>query len=184
MVISQKIIARKYAKAFLNLYFDALSDQHIEGLFKFHLFLRENRGILCYLNLPGLNEQVWNDFSTRLYADFTLPQHFAKLIQVLVLKRRVELLPTVVVALLQEFWKRKHVLHFEVTSSLKLSLAQQAAVIAFLTNKTGAAVRAAFAMDSSLICGIKMKSDSYMFEHSIARELKNFEESLLQRVRL
>ncbi len=184
MDISQKIIARKYAKAFLNLYFDALTEQHIDAMSKFYLFLRENRGILCYLNLPGLNEQVWKDFLTELYARFVLPQHLPKLIQVLISRRRVELLPAVVVAILQEFWRRKHVMHFEVTSSQELSLSEQAMTNAFLAKKTGAEIKATFAIDATLICGIKMRSDSYMFEHSIARELKKFEESLLQRVRL
>lgn len=185
MIVEQKIIARKYARAFLNLYFDALAEQHVEALSNFYTFLRGNRGILCYLNLPGLTEQSWNDFLTRLYATFPLPYHFGRLIQALLERRRVELLPAVVAAVLEEFLRRKHVLHFQVTSSHELSSVEQNHIIAFLTKKTGAAaVQATFAVDPALICGIKMRSDMYMFEHSIARELKNFEESLLQRVRL
>lgn len=184
MEISQKIVACKYAKAFLNLYFDAINEQHIDAMVKFNFFLRENRGVLCYLNLPGLNEQVWKDFLARLYTNFNLPQHFPRLIQVLIDRRRVVLLPAIIVAMLQEFWRRKNVMHFTITCSRELSLAEQATVIAFLADKTSAQIKAEFCENARLICGIKMRSDSYIFEHSIARELKKFEESLLQRVRL
>ena len=127
---------------------------------------------------------MWQDFLTQLYTNFTLPQQLAKLIQVLVARRRVELLPAVIIAILQEFWRRKHIVHFEVTSSQELALPLQAAVVEFLIKQVGSVVKATFEIDDTLICGIKMRSDSYMFEHSIARELKKFEESLLQRVRL
>lgn len=185
MIIRQKIIARKYAQAFLNLYFDALTQLHIDAVIDLHKFLLENKGILCYLSLPGLTEQAWTDFSTRLYARFELPVQLGRLIQVLLERRSIALLPLVLNSLLQDFWQRRHVLHFNITSSHVLEAEEQASVIKFLAEKTGAAeVKAKFSIDESLICGINMQSNSYKFEHSVAQELKKIKESLLQRVQL
>jgi ATP synthase F1 delta subunit len=185
MVIRKKIVARKYACAFLNLYFDAMSEDHISAFVDFYNFLRLNRGILHYLNLPGLTEEAWQDFLKRLYLQFALPKQFIRLMKVLLDGRRVGILPVVVQSVLQEFWRRKHVIHFAVVSSHELTGEEQSRVIAFLTKKTGAAsIVATFDVDAALICGIVMKSETYMFEHSVARELKKFEESLLERVRL
>lgn len=185
MVVKKKVIARKYANAFLNLYFDALNEKHVAGLDNFYSFLLLNPGVLHYLNLPGLTEIVWQDFLSRLYVQFALPDQLVKLMKVLLDARLIVLLPIVIQCLLREFWKRKHVIHFFIRSSHSLNSDEKDRVIAFLTNKTGAAlVVAQFDVDASLICGIVMKSDTYIFEHSVARELKIFEESLLQRVRL
>ena len=78
MIIRQKIIARKYAQAFLNLYFDALTQLHIDAVIDLHKFLLENKGILCYLSLPGLTEQAWTDFT--IYSG-KLMGHHAKTIK-------------------------------------------------------------------------------------------------------
>lgn len=184
-MISHKILARKYARAFLNLYFDALSDQHVAALTHLQETLNKNRGILCYLSLPGLTIQTQQEFLSRLCENFALPPFFLRLIVVLVERNNVELLPGVVLAIMKEFWRRKHIIHFVVHSSHALLADEQSAVVEFLTKKTGAAVvLAAFFVDESLICGIKMRSDGYIFEHSVARELKKFEQLLLQRVQI
>lgn len=185
MVMSRKILARKYARAFLNLYFDVLGDQHVIALAHLHGTLSTHRGVLAYLSLPGLTVQVRQEFFSRLCENFVLPPYFYRLIIVLSERNNVDLLPAVVMAIMKEFWRRKHIIHFEVHSSHALLTDEQAAVVGFLTNKTGAAVvQASFFVDESLICGIKMRSDGYIFEHSVARELKKFEQSLLERVRI
>ncbi|MBM3886431.1 ATP synthase F1 subunit delta [Candidatus Dependentiae bacterium] len=185
MVIKQKIIARKYACAFLNLYFDALSPVHIEGLIGLQEFLRDRKGILSFLSLPSLTDQAAHDFLTRLYDNFCLPVQFGKLVQQLLDRGNVYLLPVILQQLLQEYWIRRRVLLFNIASSHALNADEQARIIAFLTKQTGAAeIKANFSVNAALICGIQMKSDMYMFEHSIARELKKIKESLLQRVQL
>ena len=185
MMINRKVLARKYARAFLNLYFDALSDQHVITLANLLEALNENRGVLYYLSIPGLTEQAQQEFLSRLCANFDLPAYFHRLVAVLVERNNVELLPVIVQAIMKEFWRRKHIMHFVVHSSHVLLAAEQAVVVSFLTQKTGAAVvHADFFVDEGLICGIKMRSDGYIFEHSVARELKNFEQSLLQRVQI
>lgn len=185
MIMSRKILARKYARAFLNLYFDALSDQEIASIGRLNQLFTVNRGMLCYLSLPGLAIQNRQNFLLRLCENFSLPPYFEKLVIVLIEKNNVELLPAIVMAIMQEFSRRKHILHFDVHSSHALLVDERSSIIDFLTKKTGAAVvRVNFFIDESLICGIKMRSDGYIFEHSVARELKKFEQSLLERVRI
>lgn len=185
MIIQHKTIARKYARAFLNLYFDAVTEQHVQALTRFRQFLCDNRGVLCYLNLPGLSLHARSEMLNKINTLFGLPLHFTRLIEVLRERRCVELLPFVITAILDEFWARKHILLFAVTSSHELAAELQNEVIAFLAKITGAAsIRATFEVDEELICGISMRSDCYLFEHSVARELKKFKESLLERVQL
>ena len=185
MMMNRKVLARKYARAFLNLYFDALSDQHIGAIAKLQELLRENRSVLCYLSIPGLTEQAQQEFLTKLCERFDLPAYFHRLIEVLAGKNNVELLPAIVAAITKEFLRRKHIIHFVVHSSHELQADERVAIVNFLTKKTGAAVvHADFFVDEALICGIKMRSDGYLFEHSVARELKNFEQLLLRRVQI
>lgn len=185
MKISRKILASKYARAFLNLYFDALNDQHIASLTSLYEVLDKNRGVLCYLSLPNLMDSVKRDFLSKVCEGFVLPIYFHRLIAGLVEKNNIELLPLVVMAIIKEFWRRKHVIHFVVHSSHSLGTDEQAIIVNFLTLKTGAAmIQATFFLDESLICGIKMRSDGYIFEHSVARKLKEIEQLLLQRVQI
>jgi F0F1-type ATP synthase delta subunit len=100
-------------------------------------------------------------------------------------RRTIGLLPLVLNSLLQEFWRRRHVLHFNINSSHILEAGEQERIIKFLAEKTGAVeIKAKFSIDASLICGINMQSNLYKFEHSVAQELKKFKESLLERVQL
>ncbi len=184
MVINRKILARKYARAFLNLYFDALSNKNIHAFTQLQAALKENPGILCFLSIPSLSEQTRQIFLSELCANFDLPDYCIQLIETLA-KKNIDIFAAVFKNIIQEFWQRKHVLHFEITSSHLLLAEEQSAVIDFLVHKTGAAsIKAIFLIDSLLICGIKMRSDEYIFEHSVARELKKIEQLLLQRVQL
>lgn len=185
MMMSRKILARKYARAFLNLYFDAFTDQEIAALGGLNQLFNANRGILCYLSLPGLAMEKRQEFLVNICEKFSLPASFQKMIFVLMEKSKVDLLPAIVAATMQEFLQRKHIIHFDVYSSHELLVDERDSIIGFLTKKTGAAlVRVNFFIDESLICGIKMRSDGYIFEHSVARELKKIEQLLLERVHI
>ena len=185
MVVKKKIIALKYARAYLNLYFDALQDHHVQAIADLQRFVRANVAAIAYLNLPGISDELWPQFLEKVKRHFVLPDSLYHLMSVLRERQKLMLLPHVMDALLQEFWQWKRVLHFDITSSHPLEEHQKESLIAFLTKKTGAAqIKATFAVDASLICGICLRSETYMFEHSVARELDKFKESLLQRVRL
>ena len=185
MDIKEKIIASKYARAYLNLYFDTLTQENLDALAAFDKFLVAHKGVLCFLSLPGLTEQVWQNFLNQLYARFLLPLQLTKLIKSLLDRGSIYLLPLVIDNLLKEFWLRKNVVHFIVTSSHALDEQGKSKIISFLAEKTGAfEIKATFLLDESLIYGITMKSSTHMFEHSVARELKKVKESLLERVQL
>ena len=183
MEIRKKITVRKYATAFLNLYFDVFNETMLQPLEEFCNYLKNNRGILCYLSRPGIDQEKQRLIISNLCIRFKLSQFFERLIIVLFEHHHMELLPLIVRKIVQEFLLRARIFTFNVTTSHDIASAQKKKIIAFLIEKMSASkIEATFFVDEKLICGVNIKSDTIMLEHSIRRELKNFEESLLQRV--
>ncbi len=183
MELRKKVIVRKYAAAFLNLYFDALDEKMMKPLEDFCYFLKENRWALCYCSMPGVNQEKQIAFIIELCARFSLPPFFKKLVIVLSERHHTGLLLLVVQKIVKEFMLRTRVFTFRIATSHGLSDSAKEHIVEFLMREMNATkIHATFDVDGDLICGISIKSESVRLEHSIRRELKNFEGSLLQRV--
>ena len=106
------------------------------------------------------------------------------LINTLIKDKRIELLDAVIEQILTCYNKSKDVENFIILTSHTLLENEKERVLEVLRSLTKHNIQATFNVDSSLICGIKIQSDRSFFERSIARQLKDFEQSILRRVGL
>lgn len=184
MLLKNDIVAKKYAKAFLNIYFDAIVPETIETFIRLAAFFKRKKGVLYYLTVPRLDDAQRQQLLARFFADCMAIPAVQRLASVLLQQHRIELLPMVLERVVDEYRIRNSIMLFEVSSSHVLDEEQRGRIIAFLAKKTGARVSVSFSVDDTLICGVRMQSKTFMFEQSVADELKKIEQALLQRVAL
>lgn len=177
-------IARKYAVAFLNLYEHELNSEYFKNLNGLFLFLKKNRWFYFYLGMSRIDDSTKQQAINHVGNILNCCHHTSLLINTLIKHKRIELLDSVIEQILSYYNKSKDVEIFTILTSHTLHDNEKDRIIAIIRSLTKHNIQATFDVDSSLICGIKIQSDRSFFERSIARQLKDFEQSILRRVGL
>ena len=183
-MLKNEKIARRYARAYLNVFQKLLSVGDIAALESLVALLKKNRIILAYLVVPRWSNQEKKIFLTALFTQLKICPSFKKLTFVLLQHRSIELLTDIAEYVLFEDRKRHGKQEFAVTSSHLLSVTEQQLVIDYLVTMTSCSIDAVFTIDPTLIYGIKLQSESFQFDNSVAKKLKEARQNLLRQVEI
>ena len=170
MNINEVILSRKYATAFLNLFIDKLSITDYDTIVRTAAFLKEEPTLVSYFKLPRVGA-VKKKVIAALFEEFKLPPTLKKLTDLLVQDQRLFLLPQVLKSMVQLYRQRKGIMAFEVTSSYTLTQKQLETIKDLLAAKTRKHIEYEYKVDNELIAGIRLQSDTVLWEYSIARQL-------------
>ena len=170
MNIQESILSRKYATAFLNLFIDKLSLADYNTIVRTAAFLQEEPRLVSYFKLPRV-DVVKKKVITVLFKEFKLPSILKKLTDLLMRDQRLFLLGQVLKSMEQLYRQRKEIMAFEVSSSYKLTEKQLETITDLLVTKTGKRIEYEYEVDNALIAGIRLQSDTLLWEYSIARQL-------------
>ena len=119
MLLATDIIAKKYAKALLNLYLDTLSEKCFESILKLEQFFKkkQSKRLLRYLCIPTLSQEMKEVILSRLFeAQKTCPT-IKRLVQPLFQHRRIEILDDVLSQIIIQYRKRKNIILVTITTS-------------------------------------------------------------------
>lgn len=164
--------ATAYAKAYLNVFGAGLQRDAIEAIEKAGHFLREHRRALFLLKVPVMDEAVKRRGMKELSDRFGLPQSVEQLFELLLQRRCASLLADVFLEIVHTYNKRHHHEKVVVSSSTELSDQQKKQIIAFTDKRFPGTKEYSFKLDASLIAGIKIMSDTMMWESSIDNYLR------------
>ena len=170
MNIQEVILSRKYATAFLNLFIDKLSVTDYDTIVRAAVFLKEEPRLVSYFKLPRV-DAVKKKVIDRLFKEFKLPLILKKLTDLLMRDQRLFLLPQVLKSMEQLYRQRKGIMAFKVSSSYTLTKKQLENIEDLLATKTGKHIEYEHKVDNGLIAGIRLQSDTVLWEYSIARQL-------------
>ncbi|MFC1894653.1 ATP synthase F1 subunit delta [Candidatus Dependentiae bacterium] len=184
MQVRINLIAKKYALAFLNNFFGQLSDEDIDKLIYLQNFLKKNKLFYVYLRIPSLSGDIKQKAIDRLIKSFDLGEPSLRLIVLLLKEGRIEILDKVLSKIVMLYRFRKKIKLFNVASSHELSLNQQEKVIKFLKNMANGRVIAKFIVDKKLISGLRIQSDNFLWERSIAKQLRDVKRLIFKQVGL
>ncbi len=173
----EEILARRYAKAFLNVYGDQITQDGYHAIVLALRFLKENREIITYFKFPRMHEEKKQAIQ-KLVKMFALPERFISLTNLLCKQQRLYLLVVVLKVLLELYRKEKGIMEFSIKSSHELSELQVKEIQQFLSIKTGKIIFYHYALDKQLIAGIRLMSHSLLWEQSIAQQLRSAEQRL------
>lgn len=172
MKLHEELIAKKYAKAFLNLFIDEIPLKMYQRIVELEQFFRVRREVLAFLALPHIEPYYKCKALDSIIEKFSLTPSFKRLITILVESNRAFLFPLVLRTITMMYRQRKGMLAFKVKSSSSLNKAALRTIEKFLAKKTNKHILSEYTLDKSLIAGIRLESDQYLWEYSIAKKLR------------
>lgn len=167
--MKERMLAYRYAKSFLAFApREEGSESYAQGLYLFHLFLRGHRASVISCGAKELG---------RLCAVFNLPvQKLSHLIKLLDAHNRLRLFAKVIHALWELYRKRYEIAACTIKSSHDLTVDEEKILQAFVQRITGCQVFYRSVRVRSLIAGIRIESDEFLWEQSIADKLRRVEQ--------
>lgn len=156
------ILAARYAKAWLHIYPQALT---IEDILK----LNELSAVLSYHTQALQEKQI-----TKLISEFSGADQLQKLVDLLVVDRRLVLLPSVLRALAEYALRIKNIQYMTLESSHEISKADRERVADWAAQQLQADIIYNYKINPELIMGVSLFSDTYAWECSARKVLASY----------
>lgn len=169
------ILCKRYAKAFLNIYYYTMDLATVINLDKLISFLKENQKDLFYIQLFDNKSPMFKDAFYKLLERFDLHQGFQKLIDLLIQNHRLFLIINLFEAIAREYRYRSKYSKFNIEAAQELKETDLNKLKLFLERKTKTTVYYYTKTNPRLIAGVKMYSDDYKWEHSVLQKLKKLD---------
>jgi len=184
MFISSNVIAKKYATSFVNVYFSGLSEEYTVQITNLELFLKLNKQLYIYLRIPKISHEIKVKVLDKIAQKFNLEDGIRKLMHTLLESDRIEILDKVLYQIKIVYQKRTGEELFEVISSHFLSDGEKDKVLTFIRANSKFKVKSKFIIDKNLIVGLKIKSHNFLWERSIAKQLIDIKQFMLNQAGL
>ncbi len=179
MNIIRERLAHKYAIAFLNVFGKKITDTQAQHFNEASVFLKNNHKVVFVLGVSTVSKEKKDRLIDTLFRECGLPEVTKKLIPLLYEKKRIGLLPEIFRHIWWLYLKQHNLMHVDVGSSMPLSDDQKKGVEHFLTHKiTDKRCVCSFSVDKKLIAGIRLQSDTILWDGSLQSRFKNLDQLL------
>ncbi len=182
MQVRKNIIAKKYAIAFLNLFFDEITDTYVHRLLSLDEFLKKNKSFYIYLGIPTIPYLVKQKALNRLAQVFEFNKPLRRLMFLLLDQGRIEILDKVIEKIVVIYRQRKNIELFKISSSHQMTELEKDNVIKFVKYIAKGGVITDFIVDEKLIAGLRIQSNTFLWERSIAKQLRDIKRSIFKQV--
>lgn len=179
MIHNYKPQAKRYAIAFLNCYESELESKYIKGFSQLALFLKNNRWIYAYLNISNISHATRLTLIEKLCSVIKLPSCTHKLILLLLERKKLTLLDSVLDQVALLYRMRKGEMAFTISTAHSLSDEEKDQIIQQLHNLVTPLCTAHYVLDPSLINGIKIQSSTLLWERSVKKVIRSINLSCL-----
>lgn len=171
--------AHRYAKAWINAHSQELSKIDIDQFSHTIDLLKTASKKLAVLDLHPLAKEQQIRASEIIMKHFSLPGILNGLVRLLVCHRKAQLIARVFLQIKKILTHQTKIASFAVSTSHALQKSDQEHIIEFIKKSLNLkTISAAFMLDDSLICGIKITNEEVVFEQSIAKQLRDIETTL------
>ncbi len=165
-------VARKYAAAFLSVAHGTFTYDDFMIIDERKELLLETRAILFYMTLPVIKPHVIDHVMDLLFGGCATAALLKKMTLLLLKHHRIVILPEVLHQIGDLYKKEQRLAQFTITSAQPLGAELQQKLLSYLERETGMKVVPEFGIDRSLIAGVRMQSDTVLWEHSIRKQLR------------
>jgi len=172
-------LARRYAKAFTNVFFSQLSLPDVEHIFQAADYLASRRRTRFFLRLPAIDISIKKQVLDLVCKRFSLPLPVEQIIDLLLMHKRPYLLHQVLFHIAELYYDRQNILTFTITSSHPLAPESIEVIQNFLARKTGCTILYTHKVDKKLIAGIRLKSEVFVWEYSIHKHLRRVKQLVI-----
>ena len=165
-------IYRRYAVAFLNIFYEKIDQAVCKNVQEASDTLRAHRDWLYFFELPDITSEQQSKMIRLLLDKLNMPHFFDRLLYLMIDHKRVWLLPETLDVLVRIFFSRHNLMHFSLHSYPMLDEKQIDQFKTFLSKTSGKRITMQIEVDASLICGIRARSLTRLWEHSIKKKLR------------
>ena len=170
---ARQLVAQRYARAFFNIFGKKITRDDFYNILILQKFSQENKRALFFLELVTINDTVKLKKLMDICDMVHLGSRFNPLLKLLVTDGRAFLFVDVMTQLSRIYKQSHNIFSFSITSSHPLDEKELALVKTFLVNKTGGDIIYKYNVDKSLIAGIRLQSETMIWEYSIRKQLNN-----------
>ena len=170
-----KTIANKYAKAFMAVFPKSLTFADIGKIKIAQKFLQTQKQILLFLQLPQFDHDRKKSMIADLISHFSLPHHLAAIISLLITHNRSFYIPAVFSSIIQLYQEQTNSIEFSIKSTQNLNEKQIESIKRFLGQLLDKNITSTTSIDTSLIAGLRLQSDDYLWEHSVRKHIQTLQ---------
>jgi len=181
MLLKEMMLAKKYAIAFFNLYGTTFTQKDSSTCRNLEKFLKENFYFYISLRMPSIPTSAKKAAIEKILRPFALKKSVFTLINTLLDHGRIEILHHVLKLIRREYNERHGIEFFKITSSHHLADPEKAIMKKVLQRMTSKTIITSFALDPSLIVGLRTQSSTSLWERSIKKELSHISATIAQK---
>lgn len=173
MKLQELAVARKYAQAYVHVCGSRLTEENFGQIEQFIIEYKQHKEKFFYLRLLSLAPGIKSTLILKSLDRFGLRSVLEPLIFILAGHSRLGLLVHVLQSI-HALYKEMHgMVDVTIQSAHPLDVQQQSIVTSFLEHLTGKKIHAVLAGNPELIAGIRVQSDTFLWEHSVAQQLRS-----------
>lgn len=171
-----KNLAQKYAKAFITVFPKACSLSDISKIKTALDFLKKHKQTLLFLQLPQFDAERKNSMVADLVTHFGLPQNLSTVILLLIEHNRSFYIPEVLASIIELYKEQTNSMEFTIKSSHHLDEKQIEGIKQFLSKKLDKNIISTAVVDPSLIAGLRLQSNEYLWEYSVRKQIQELQQ--------
>lgn len=179
MIKTEAIVIKKYAEAFLNVFEKKLTLAQCDALQALADALDENKNYAVFLILSTIKPEEKLLLLKKIWDQYAIPQEYSTLIDLLLHDKRILFLSPVLRNIIIQYKERARIATFTIASAQPLSESDLSIIKQFLARHTGCAITYTYAVDKNLIAGLRLQSDTVLWEHSLEKQLRTIGLSLM-----
>jgi len=176
---SQSPIAKKYAHAYLNVFGDKHTFEDFFSMWRASQFLSEHQNLLFYLSLPMIQDVDKKRFIDLFFDKFHLFDSLKQLFYLLLKNKHAYLAADTLRDIYGLYKIKNNISDLQVTSSSDLSEEKIEEIKNFFIKKTGQRVVVRYSVNPSLIAGVRLQSETHLWDYSIAQQLRKLKQELI-----
>lgn len=173
---------KKIALAWTDVYLETNSLVNTQEMHALEQAIRTRKSSLAILDAHILSEAELVKATQIILSTFSMPQYTEKLVIALLKNRSVRYLSKILKISQRILFNKLNQTEFLVYTSHPLDEIRQEKIKQFIADKTTSSkpINAIFAIDQSLICGMKIIGKNQIFEQSIAKKVRELANILEQ----
>ncbi len=168
-------LSRRYAKAYLNTYgnaFDLATSNRAEQA---ALFLKNTPEAQLVLKLSSVQIEFLQKALQAVFTYYQLPESLNALVILLIEHNRLALCAKILEQISNIYREREGISTYQIISPMALDRNALENILAFLKKHSGSAIIYNEIIDPSLIAGIRLQSDTLLWEYSIKQQLNQLQ---------
>lgn len=180
MNYAESILARRYAQAYLNVYIDSISYKDFRAIRSSGAFFNQNKNLLFFLNWPAIKTSEKINALREAMHYCQIPESINRLIDLLAEHKRMFLIGAILQLICKLYEKKHAIAQVTISTSHPVTDQELKVMQQFLANKTGLSIIYDYKIDKKLIAGIRLQSDTFLWEYSINKHLESIKLPLIR----